>query len=343
MIRISSPWLYRKNFDLGFILLPAFVSVVVALGFSDYFNKLEALPSWLWFVLVMGIDVSHVYSTLYKTYLHPGEYLQNKNLLLLTPLIVWVVGVIIHTLSAKLFWTTLAYLAVFHFIRQQYGFMRLYGRCEIRSKLQRKLEALVIYAGTLYPIIYWHTYSRDFYWFIEGDFIIGIHPIVERVSFVLYLLIICSYIIRELLGLKRGEPLNLPKNMIIAGTILSWYVGIVLLNGDFTFTVTNIVAHGIPYMALVWIWGLKNESNVLSFKFGFIPFIVLILILAYVEEAIWAGFIWREHLDIFVFFRDVPVINDKKALTLIVPLLILPQATHYVLDGFIWKKNQSLN
>jgi hypothetical protein len=59
--------------------------------------------------------------------------------------------------------------------------------------------------------------------------------------------------------------------------------------------------------------------------------------LAYLEEGLWAGFIWREHLAVFKPFSYLPPLNDGGILALIVPLLSLPQSTHYVLDGFIWK------
>jgi hypothetical protein len=144
---------------------------------------------------------------------------------------------------------------------------------------------------------------------------------------------------KELSAYRRGSALNLPKNLVVIGTIVTWYVGIVLYNGDFTFTVTNIVAHGIPYMALIWIWGRKTHKKAFSYRWAIIPFLVIILLLAYIEEGFWAGFVWREHLDVFGLFKSLPVIENKKLLSIVVPLLTLPQATHYILDGYIWKSS----
>jgi len=46
---------------------------------------------------------------------------------------------------------------------------------------------------------------------------------------------------------------------------------------------------------------------------------------------------WKEHGLVFN-FNKLPQINlGEKALSFIVPLLALPQITHYILDGFIWK------
>jgi hypothetical protein len=43
----------------------------------------------------------------------------------------------------------------------------------------------------------------------------------------------------------------------------------------------------------------------------------------------------------FSIFSSLPKVIDMSMLTLLVPLRALPQSTHYVLDGFIWKLKSS--
>jgi hypothetical protein len=64
-------------------------------------------------------------------------------------------------------------------------------------------------------------------------------------------------------------------------------------------------------------------------------FVGLTVLLAYLEEGAWDLLVWREHASLFGGWRlpELP----RELLTLLVPLLILPQATHYVLDAWIWK------
>jgi hypothetical protein len=337
MIRVLTPNLYQPKFDFFFILFPAFISVIVAFLFGDYFTEQSHQPIWIWVLLVVGIDVSHVWSTLYKTYLHQKESSRLHRIFFFIPVIVLVSGILIHTFSAIFFWTLLAYLAVFHFIRQQYGFMRLYSRNETQAFYSKFIDGLMIYSATVYPIIYWHTHPRNFHWFMEGDFILGLPTLIDPYVLFLYVAICTLYIFKELLILKTTRSFNLSKNLLVLGTAISWYVGIVLFNGDFTFTVTNIIAHGIPYLALIWAWGKGNNSRIINLKGAVIPFLGLILLLAYLEEGLWAGFVWREHLEFFGWSKSLPEITDKKLLSFLVPLLTLPQATHYILDGFIWK------
>ncbi len=88
-------------------------------------------------LLVVGVDVAHVYGTLYRTYLDPAEFRRRRSLYVLAPLLGWLAFAALYSLGAMVFWRALAYLAVFHFVRQQYGFMMLYGRPERRCRMDR--------------------------------------------------------------------------------------------------------------------------------------------------------------------------------------------------------------
>jgi hypothetical protein len=127
----------------------------------------------------------------------------------------------------------------------------------------------------------------------------------------------------------------------------------VAFNADLPFTAINVLSHGIPYMALVWIvggrlaereaqpgrrWGISAQR---FFSWAWLPaFLLLLWGLAYLEEGFWDGLIWREHLSVFRPFAGLPPVRQEAVLCWLVPLLALPQFTHYVLDGFIWRFRQ---
>lgn len=351
----SKPWLKSPSFDLSFILLPSFISVLIVLLLANFFDQIKAVPLWAWLVFILGIDVSHVYSTLFRTYLNSNELKENKALLTLIPIGVWLVGVGLYSVHNMLFWRVIAYVAVFHFIRQQYGFLRLYTREEIQDKKDRWLSALAIYFSTVYPIVYWHSHQpRNFHWFIDGDFFDGLPILVSQIIGSIYVIILSLYFYNEIGNSQKGKPFNLPKNAIVIGTATSWYVGIVYFDADLAFTITNVVSHGIPYMALVWLYGEKQKDRAdsplilgrFSYKLFFSKFsaplfLAVLLLFGYLEEGFWAGLVWREHLDAFGILSRLPEITAKDTLAWLVPLLTLPQATHYVLDGFIWKMKDS--
>jgi hypothetical protein len=334
------PWVMNLRFDFFFIFLPVFFVLSLFLFFPNVRSETKELSTFSWVILVLCIDVSHVWSTLFRTYLHSENFNRDRNILLVIPFLVWIVGVIIYSLGGHYFWTFVAYLAVFHFIRQQYGFMRLYSRGENRPKIETIIDDVLIHILPLYPVVYWHTHlPRNFSWMMEGDFILGLSLTWERIFFFLYCISILFYLVKAIKNVLQGIPFNVPKNLLILSTALNWYVGIVYFNSDLAFTLTNVVAHGIPYLALIWSQEKKDQKRFLNWFSGFI-FVGIILLFAYGEEALWAGFIWREHLEVFSFFSYLPEVSDSATLALLVPLLTVPQATHYVLDGIIWKKRR---
>lgn len=348
----KQPFLHLPWLEIWIILLPSFLSVMVAWIFHSTFDSTPHLPLWAWVGFILCIDVAHVYATLFRTYLNPIEWKENQVLLLVVPLLVWISGVLMYSLDSMLFWRVLAYIAVFHFIRQQYGFMMLYSRTETpKAQSLKWIDKTLVYFSTLYPVIYWHTHlPRNFNWFVEGDFILGVPRIFEFLSSWIYGCLLVLYCFKEIFLFSTGHGISIPKQLIIFGTALSWYVGIVAFNGDMVFTMTNVVSHGIPYLGLIWIVGLKQKHHAPDlkilgslrfrhvFSWSFLPlFMVLLLGFAYAEEGLWAGLVWREHFEVFQVFSILPKIIDPDTLAWLIPLLTLPQFTHYIVDGFIWK------
>ena len=75
-----------------------------------------------------------------------------------------------------------------------------------------------------------------------------------------HLAIMAAYAARQLWLLARGRPVSPGKNVVVATTWVAWFVGIVLLDSDYAFTVTNVLVHGIPYLALVWLYGRSRYA-----------------------------------------------------------------------------------
>ncbi|MCO4292197.1 hypothetical protein NF867_04895 [Solitalea sp. MAHUQ-68] len=344
---VKSAWISNAKSDLAFIIAPPFLALLAVFLFPQQFKESAGIPVFYWVILILMIDVAHVYTTLYQTYFNPSQLNKHRTLYLSIPILCYIGGVLLHTIDGMLFWSILAYLAVYHFIRQQYGFMRLYSRADDLPNWTKQVDTISIYSATIYPLLFWHlSANRNFNWFVDGEFLSFQSEILLSCISVLYVAVIVFYAVKELYYLIRFRSFNLPKNLIILGTYLSWYFGIVYFNGDMAFTTLNVISHGIPYMALVWFMQLKNNSadkslfyKPLKSAYGILLFTGSIILLAYLEEGLWDGFIWRDHPSVFNLFKNLPSITNKETLALLVPFLSLPQSTHYVLDGFIWKRN----
>ncbi len=331
------PWLRSPSLETLLILLPPVAPIFLLLAFPNYFHTHGFVSSGWWVVLVMGIDVSHVYSTTFRFYWEPKLFAQYKRHLIITPIAAFLVGWFLHSIDALVFWRVMAYVAVFHFIRQQYGFMRLYSRKAVSTQTERFVETIAIYTATIYPIVYWHIHkTHELNWFVEGDFV-NLDFLNAIWLDYLYGAIILLFIVKETWATWKNKSFNIPKNAIVVGTFLSWYVGIVLAENDLTFTMLNVVAHGVPYMALVWIYGAKSRTATWRFPVREAAFFVLTLLaLAYLEEGMWDLLIWKDHPEVFPFMQDLPR-PQVWLVSILVPILSLPQITHYVIDGFIWK------
>jgi hypothetical protein len=336
----SRRWLFSAPIDLALFAGTAIVALLlVPLGPSTG----TASPEWTWITGVLLVDVAHVWSTAFVVYLDPVERQRRPALYAITPLAAFGAGVALYALGEGVFWRVLAYLAVFHFIRQQYGWVMMYrARAGERDRAGRWLDGATIYAATLYPLIVWHTQlPRAFFWMKSDDFVTGLPAQAAPIAGWIYLALLASYVARAVAAIARRRPVSWGKHVVVAATAACWYVGIVATNADYAFTVTNVFIHGVPYLALVYLYAraASRESRggtaarLLSGKRGLVVFLATLWAVAYVEELIWDRAIWHDRSWLFGGSIDV-----GHASMLLVPLLAVPQLTHYVLDGFLWRR-----
>jgi len=335
-------WLVSRSWDLAVFGGSALLAVAL-LAWGALTGALEeTTPTWTWVLTVVLVDVAHVWATAYRVYTDPEELRRRPGLYYGVPLAVYTAGVLLYSTSPAIFWRTLAYVAVFHFVRQQYGWVALYRRrLGGHSAVDRVLDDAAIYSATLYPLLHWHAnLPREFEWLIPGDFIPGLPREAAGALLPLHLGVMAAYAGRQLWLLSRGRPVSPGKNVVVATTWAAWFVGIVVLDSDYAFTVTNVFVHGIPYLALVWIYGRNRyeaADGLVSRAFrprAWALYLTPLVALAWLEEWGWDVVLWHERPGLFPGAGSSP---GPGTLALLVPLLALPQATHYVLDGWIWR------
>ncbi len=336
-------WLFSGTVDLGVFLGSALLALV-ALWIGARAGVLnDRSPEWTWVPAVLLIDVAHVWGTGFRVYFNTNELKRRPWLYALVPALGFVVGVALYSEGEIVFWRVLAYLAVFHFIRQQYGWVMLYrARVGERDQFGRWLDTVTIYLATLYPLIYWHAHlPRQFWWFLENDFTAT--PALswlEHLVRPLYWAVLSVYMLRAALRWLRGSAVNPGKDIVVITTAICWYTGIVVYNSDYAFTVTNVIIHGVPYLALVYWYARSQRSRTgRSYRFfvrGPLSFLATLWVIAYVEELLWDRGVWHERAWLFGSGWDIGMLK-----IFLVPLLALPQLTHYVLDGFIWRRKSN--
>ncbi len=336
------PWLFGARTDLLLFGGSTLLSLgLLALGHLWGIVESDS-PQWTWLLFVLLCDVAHVWSTLFRVYLDPEEVVARPGLYLGTPCLVFLAGWVLHSVSGALFWTVVAYAAVFHFVRQQYGWVALYRRRagEPREGLDRWLDEAVVYAATVYPVLWWHAHlPRRFVWMMEGDFVLPVARSFADALQPFYWGVLVLWGARQWQRWRAGLPLAPGKVLVVGSTWLLWWLGIMVYNGDYAFTVTNVIHHGVPYMALTWRYGRargreRPRSLLGRFARGGLPaFFGLVAVLAFLEEWAWDHWVWGDRPWLFGASETL----HGPALAPIVALLATPQLTHYVLDAFVWK------
>ncbi len=334
-------WLFSREVDLSVFLGSAVVSLLL-LAVGWHFGILnEESPDWTWITAVLLIDIAHVWSTSFRVYFDAEEFKRRVWLYTLVPVFGYLVGVALYSEGELVFWRALAIVAVFHFVRQQYGWVALYRRkLNETSNLTWWIDAAAVYLATVYPLAFWMTnLPRKFEWFVANDFF-ALPALVETVLFPVYVLALATYFGKSVYLYFTTGFLNIGKDIVVATTAVCWYAGIVFFNSDYAFTVTNVIIHGIPYFALIYFYAKARRETApklyQKLSSNWIVFLATLWALAYVEELLWHRGVWHEKNWLFGANWDLG--NLKPFL---VPLLAIPQLTHYVLDGFIWRKKSN--
>jgi hypothetical protein len=338
----QSKWLFSREVDLSVFLGSAVASILLlAVGWKLGVLNDES-PEWTWVPAVLLIDVAHVWSTSFRVYFDAEEFRRRVWLYGLIPVFGYAIGVAFYSEGELVFWKFLAFVAVFHFVRQQYGWVALYRRkLNETDRLTWWIDAAAVYLATVYPLAFWMTrLPRNFDWFVPNDFF-SLPEIVERVLFPVYLLALIVYAAKSIYLYFAEGFFNPGKDIVVATTVICWYVGIVVFNSDYAFTVTNVIIHGVPYFALIYFYAKSRRLAANRFyrtlSSNWLIFMATLWALAYVEELFWHRGVWHEKQ--WLFGADF----DWESLKIyLVPLLAVPQLTHYVLDGFIWRRKSNV-
>ena len=315
-------WLVSVRWDLAWMAGPAFL----AAGGALLWPEALALPFAGWLLLVVGVDVAHTWASLYRTALdpqaEPGLLGKAASIALIGALLLWM-------LAPSAFWPGMAAVAIFHFIRQQGGVLALYQAHDAQlSPLEKAVERRLIEALCLLPLVYWASHlPRAFAWFSPADFGPGLPAWVLPPAALLTGGLFLWHVALRL----RSRRLAWGRDLWVLGTGASWSAGILLTNSDGAFTIANVLPHGISYFALVYRVGARQWSEGAGPAWAplyrrWLLWLLLPLGAAFAEEALWEVFVNQE--------LDLSPFDPVSALT---PLLAVPQLTHYLLDGWIWK------
>ncbi|HVW26074.1 MAG TPA: hypothetical protein VHC69_11945 [Polyangiaceae bacterium] len=341
------PWLFGPRLDLAAFTGSAAVALALV-ALRRCAGWPEGLPEWGWVAFVLGVDVAHVYATLFRTYLDGAELRRHRFRYFGLPAVLYLASVALHLAGGPVFFRALAYLAVLHFVRQQVGWAALYRARGPGTPFDKVVDDAAVYAATGYPLLYWHAHldEKRFAWLIQGDFVDvrGVATALLGPARLVWGVALAVFLLRQLAVVSTERRLPLGKIALVGTTAATWYVGVVGSTGDFDFTVTNVLTHGVPYMVLLFVYGRAAQSKASEpalgaaiLARGAVVFVAFLVLCAVVEEALWDRLVWHDHEWLF---GATDVSLGRLAASLVVPLLALPQLLHYALDGLLWKRRE---
>lgn len=342
-----SPWIFGRRVDLAVFVGPTLAGLALAALVPLGLVSPGKLPTWAWVALVVSVDVAHVHATAFRTYLDAEELRRRPLLYAVVPLACLAAGAALYAQGASWFWRVLAYVAVFHFVRQQAGWVAIYrAKSGPSTWLDRALDDAVVYLSTGVPLLAWHaSLPRPFAWFVEGDFVkLALPDVVVAIAWSSMALGLVAWTARQAWRAWRGLAVSVGKVAVVASTAVSWTVGIELVDHDLGFTALNVLPHGIPYFVLLHAYARERAQTrpravaASILRLGVVGFVGLLLAFAAAEEALWDRLVWRDHAELFGW---LPSVDASRWLWLVVPALTLPQSVHYVLDAVIWRRGHT--
>eukprot|EP00759_Apiculatamorpha_spiralis_P034615 PhF_6_TR35703/c0_g1_i1/m.51837 len=343
---------FSPTVDFFAFTVPIIVGILVAPWLYLHVPH-DYLPVWGYILIVAFTDVGHVWTTTFRTHLDSEENNRRWFLYNVGPVIILAVSVALHYFSERVFWTMLGYLAIYHFAKQQYGFLALIKSKGPDCRVDWTADKYFLYLGAVFPILMWHSdETRKFDWFNRDDDIaVPLHKVPYSYEFFLCCWVsnAIAFAIRQLQLMNQGI-FNRKKVQFIFSCWLTWGIGVLLNHKLIALTFLNLF-HAMPAFAIIFCvcknrWAKAYPTTSLESFVKWIcqpgrwPFYAAaFMFIGLVEEILWETMVWHDYTD-HIFEWDPRQRFGELGYSFISCLLTLPQSSHYVLDAWIWKQGK---
>ncbi len=274
----------------------------------------QRVTPMLVFIGALIVDGAHVYSTLFVTYFDSNIKSKIKLHLILAPLLTILICYLLYIYEFKaLLLSLVGSFALFHFIRQEAGWMKLAGRLDPKQpQILNKVDLFTSYIFTITPVLYLISERNRGFWLSRGDLPIIPNLYWDTGKYIMLFtgLVWLGFNIRHW---RKTKLINGSKLLIILSNLAAWFFALTYLAGSWLGLLLIILPHGVPYFFLVAKEHNKKSPN----KLTIYPFLYLLCVLLYFFETRVGGL-------------KNPILTS---------IAIMPQIVHYYLDGIIWKRS----
>lgn len=330
---IGRPPIVRKPLREQYIASPAFdwlfflgSPILAVVGVLAATNLLPG--ERIEYYIIGYMAVGHHVPTMLRAYGDPDEYSRNRIQLITVPLCVAPIILGLTLLDTRLL-TLIFVWDQYHFIRQHYGFMRIYDvKAGVKDELGATLDQWLCYSWFLAILahsgFYGYMYADAFY-----DLGVAFPDALVR-SFDLATLVAAGvigavYSGHLLLRLSRGEPVAWLKLLLFATNMGVWFYSYVVLSNGFLSYAISSLFHCLQYDAFAWYYNRAKARTLAPTRRN-----------AFFRLIHETRFVWLYVAAIWSY----GLISAFGAEVSIVPFLALNTTTgllHYYFDSFIWR------
>src|SRR5262245_48882059 len=342
---ISLRWIISAQDDLIWFIGSVVSSYLLLFLYVKGFLSLLLMAA-LWAIL---IDAPHVFGTFSRTYFDRTEW-QSRPRLLWGSLLFFLVGpLLVWAGAAFAFFFVAALWAYYHLVKQHYGFMVLYKKKNNDlARIDNALDRLFLLFAFNYPFVAFIAQDPEAMARVPA-------PLRGGVNGVALLLLIGTialavvWLARQLQRAVVGEPLNVPKYLLLAAAIPMH--GVVLLtpmpHKPIAIVAILTIYHNFQYHRLIWFHNKKYTSpDDGRSKYGAAELISRRLIF-YIGFGILFGLLYqgpRQFLGYLALRNGAAAVTDISFATQLGISFLWGYAfIHYYLDSKIWRVRRDPN
>lgn len=313
-----------------FLFLPLLFALGIYFLYLAFGLKIDQINPLSYFFIYILFDDLHVYLSLSMATGFTNEFKRRFWFYILFPVIAFFIYFLLFNQNAMWMYRLYAYISVFHFGRQQIGWMRLTAKQGQRFfEWERHLEDIVIYSSTWGFILYKVTSHQFPQWFVPGD--LGVSHLLSPLLVLACILAVnLIFLFSQFFIFFKTGYCNLARILIWLTTLAVWGIAFYAFDNFNVVSLALIVfLHSPAYMLLAFYYikmrKIEGHPTYIkgSYRKIYISFIVAALLLACGE------YVAGEYPQLF---------GPQFAAFIVVPLLATMTSFHHTLDTFFWRE-----
>jgi hypothetical protein len=329
---LSLRWIISAHDDLIWFVGSVISSyALLALYVSGLVPLVPMVAAW-----AILIDAPHVFGTFSRTYFDRAER-KNRARLLWGSLLFFAVGPIMVLAGAGfVFFFIAALWAYYHLVKQHYGFMVLYKKKNADlARVDNALDRLLLLFAFNYPFVEFIARDPEAMARVPAVLRGGVNGLA-KLLLVATIALFVVWLARQIQRAVTGEPLNVPKYLLLAAAIpMHWVVLLTPMpHKPIAIVAILTIYHNFQYHRLIWFHNKKYSVGTQE-KYGVATFISS-RVLFYIACGVLFGLIYQGPRQILGYL-NLQQAESTLAIQLGISFLWGYAFIHYYLDSKIWR------